>query len=211
MTTTIDSAEVDSNVGEQLIEVLRSECLSRGCGGIRGLGLMFRHLDIDFSKRIVLRELEDGLKLYGFRMSENYLKALFRALDKDNSGGIDFCEFMQELRPPMTSCRINVINEAFDSLDVNKDGIINMDDIKVVYAANARRHPKYLSGEWTEEDTLRHFLDSIDTPGCPDGKVTREEFLNYYAGVSATVDDDCYFDLVMRSCYNLPPRKTTNS
>ena len=74
----------------------------------------------------------------------------------------------------------------------------------VVYASNARKHPKYLSGEWTEEETLRSFLDSIDTPGCPDGKVTREEFMNYYSGVSSTVDDDCYFDLMMRACYGLP-------
>ena len=76
--------------------------------------------------------------------------------------------------------------------------------ILVVYSSNARRHPKYLSGEWTEEETLRNFLDSIDTPGNPDGKVTREEFMNYYAGVGATVDDDSYFDLMMRACYGLP-------
>ena len=76
--------------------------------------------------------------------------------------------------------------------------------IPVVYSSNARRHPRFLSGEWTEEQTLRSFLDNIDTPGCPDGKVTREEFMNYYAGVSAMVDDDCYFDLMMRSCYGLP-------
>jgi hypothetical protein len=41
---------------------------------------------------------------------------------------------------------------------------------------------------------LRNFLDSIDTPGNPDGKLTREKFMNYYAGVSLTVDDDSYFD-----------------
>lgn len=78
----------------------------------------------------------------------------------------------------------------------------------VVYAANARNHPKYQSGEWTEDEVLRSFLDSIDTPGNPDGKVTRDEFMNYYAGVSATIDDDCYFDLMMRSCYGLPPKSS---
>lgn len=78
--------------------------------------------------------------------------------------------------------------------------------VSVVYSANARRHPRYVSGEWSEEEVLRNFLDSIDTPGNPDGKVTREEFLNYYAGVSVTVDDDSYFDLTMRACYGLPQR-----
>jgi hypothetical protein len=77
-----------------------------------------------------------------------------------------------------------------------------------VYAANARSHPKYQSGEWTEDQVLRSFLDSMDTPGNPDGKVTRDEFMNYYAGVSATIDDDCYFDLMMRSSYGLPPKSS---
>jgi len=75
--------------------------------------------------------------------------------------------------------------------------------VAVVYKKNVQKHPKFQSGQWTEEETLRYFLDSLDTPGSPDGKVTREEFQNYYAGVSATVDDDCYFDLMMRSCYGL--------
>ena len=75
-----------------------------------------------------------------------------------------------------------------------------------MYSSNARRHPKYISGEWSEEQVLQNFLDSIDTPGNPDGKVTREEFMNYYAGVSSTVDDDSYFDLMMRACYGLPHR-----
>lgn len=73
----------------------------------------------------------------------------------------------------------------------------------MVYKQNIQRHPKYVSGQWTEEQALKYFLDSLDTPGSADGVVTREEFHNYYAGVSATVDDDCYFDLMMRSCYGL--------
>ncbi|XP_052761926.1 calcyphosin-like protein isoform X2 [Mya arenaria] len=193
-----------SETAELLIECLRARCLQGGCQGIKGLSVVFRAMDIDYSKRIVLEELKDALERLGIKMSDGYLKTLFDALDVNNSGGIDFCEFMHKLRPPMRQCRIDIINEAFDVLDVNKDGAICLDDLNVVYSSNARKHPKYMSGEWTEEQVLRNFLDSIDTPGNPDGKVTREEFLNYYAGVSATVDDDSYFDLMMRACYGLP-------
>jgi len=34
--------------------------------------------------------------------------------------------------------------------------------------------------------------------------VTKEEFLNYYSVVSATISDDSYFDLIIRKSFNLP-------
>ncbi|XP_005094915.1 calcyphosin-like protein [Aplysia californica] len=194
---------------QTLVTALQSQCLQRGCGALKQLSCVFRRMDIDYSKRICFQELTQGVQDFNLDLSNEDLTTLFRALDRDRNGHIDFKEFMDLLTPPMGKIRIKVVNEAFDKMDVNGDGVLKLDDLQVVYAANARRHPKYLSGEWTEDETLRHFLDSLDTPGSPDGKVTRQEFLNYYAGVSATVDDDCYFDLMMRSVYGLPAHRNT--
>ncbi|XP_029658097.1 calcyphosin-like protein [Octopus sinensis] len=194
---------------QKLIEFLRNECIKRGCtSGIKGLGLIFRSMDIDFSKRLCFDELKLGIQRYGIEISDSDLLILFNAIDIDNNKTIDFGEFMHKLRPPLTGIRLAVVKEAFQNLDVNNDTVIAVDDLKVFFANNAMEHPKYRSGEWTEEETLRNFLDGLDTPGCCDGKVTEEEFINYYAGVSATVEDSSYFDLMMRSTYKLPAKST---
>jgi Ca2+-binding EF-hand superfamily protein len=119
-----------SETADSLIEVLREQCLIQGENGIKGLSVVFRAMDIDYSKRIVYEELKIALEKFGLLMSENYLRTLFNALDLNDSGGIDFCEFMHKLRPPLKQCRIDVINEAFEKLDVNKDEAIMIDDLQ---------------------------------------------------------------------------------
>lgn len=44
---------------------------------------------------------------------------------------------------------------------------------------------------------LREFLETFDTAE-KDGKVTPAEFIKYYSLISAAIDNDDYFELMMR-------------
>ena len=37
-----------------------------------------------------------------------------------------------------------------------------------------KHHPKYINGEWTEEQCFRKFLDSFDSPDDKDGIVSMQ-------------------------------------
>lgn len=115
---------------KRLVSALQSQCLHRGIGALKQLSCVFRRMDIDYSKKICFEELALGVKTYNLNLSNKDLQDLFTALDRDRNGQIDFKEFMDLLTPPINEIRVRVINEAFDKLDVNGDGAIQLDDLK---------------------------------------------------------------------------------
>ncbi len=99
------------------------------------------------------------------------------------------------------------MHRAFAKLDRNGNGLIELSDIKDTY--NARMHPDVKSGKRTEDDVLMEFLETFEMHhnilmGKPaDHTVTPEEFEEYYANVSASIDDDEYFALMMKNAWKL--------
>ncbi|XP_076149906.1 calcyphosine-like a [Alosa pseudoharengus] len=184
-----------------VLEDLRKQCLARGAAGIKGLGRTFRIMDDDSSKSLDLQEFQKGLDTYGVTMAKESALEVFSIFDKDGSGTVDFNEFLEKLRPPMSNARKQIIAEAFKKLDRTGDGLVTVEDLQGVY--NSHHHPKFKNGEWSEEQVFRSFLDSFDSPYNKDGKVTQEEFLNYYSGVSASIDSDEYFVTMMRNAWKL--------
>lgn len=183
------------------IEKLRLQCLSRGSSGIKGLGRLFKMMDDDQSRSIDMKEFKKGIRDYGIDLEPDEVIQMFDEFDRDGSGTIDFDEFLIKLRPPMSRSRKALIQKAFRKLDRTGDGEITVEDLYGVY--DASHHPKYVSGEWTEDQVFLKFLENFDTPGEPDGIVTYDEFTNYYAGVSASIDNDIYFDVMMRKAWKL--------
>ena len=96
----------------------------------------------------------------------------------------------------MNNGRRQLIILAFRKLDKTGDGVVTVEDLRNVY--NVKNHPKYKSGEWTEDQCLREFLDSFDSPDDKDGKVTRQCLLCEMSGplnleIRENMDREFYF------------------
>ncbi|KAM7538893.1 hypothetical protein Aperf_G00000056269 [Anoplocephala perfoliata] len=183
------------------IEKLRYMCLSRGASGINGLGRQFRVIDDDGNKHLSKEEFIKGCHDFKVDLTKEEVDQLFAEIDRDNSNTLDFEEFLEALRPPMSESRRKLVETVFKKMDKTGDGFITADDLKGIY--NTRHHPKYLSGELSEKDILNEYLKTFESRGDVDGQVTWDEFLNYYSAVSSSIDQDIYFDLMIRNAYKI--------
>ena len=77
---------------------------------------------------------------------------------------------------------------------------MTLDDIAKLY--DVSQHPDVKDGKKTPEQAYREFMSLWDTQ-VADGIVTFEEFCEYFKDVSASIDTDEYFAVMMQSAWKL--------
>jgi len=100
----------------------------------------------------------------------------------------------------LNETRKRIIRQAYDKLDVNRDGSVRLDDIAKLYNVDA--HPDIINGNKNPEQVFIEFMSLWDTQKR-DSIVTFDEFSDYYADVSAGIDDDVYFVAMIKSAWKL--------
>jgi hypothetical protein len=63
------------------------------------------------------------------------------------------------------------------------------------------KHPGVLDGSYSPERAMQEFMAGWDRDG--DSKVSWLEFLDYYRDLSAGVEADDYFELMIRNCWHI--------
>lgn len=69
----------------------------------------------------------------------------------------------------MSKARLDVINQAYNKLDKTGDGLVTLDDLRLLYSVD--QHPKYRSGEMTKDQILKQFMDTFQEGGVLDDQV----------------------------------------
>ena len=191
--------------GLQALEKFREKLLARGSRGIIGLAKQFKIMDDNDSNSIDLAEFSKAVHDYRVELLEAEKQAVFNLIDRNRSGEIDYDELLRAVRGPMNSFRKALVHKAFDKLDADRSGVIDLSDIRRFY--NAKAHPNVRSGKCTEDEALGEFLETFEThhniAGSNNREVTREEFEEYYNNISASVENDQYFELMMNTTWKL--------
>jgi calcyphosin len=164
-------------------------------------------MDDDGSKSISLFEFSKACKDFRVGINEENVPLIFDLFDTNHDGTLNVDEFLMAIRGELNEFRRSLIERAFSVLDRDGSGVIEVDDIKERYSAT--RHPDVVQGKKSEEQILMDFIETFETHhnlrtgSARDSRVTFEEFLEYYANVSISIDSDEYFALMMNNSWNI--------
>eukprot|EP00811_Abedinium_folium_P034890 NODE_7732_length_1554_cov_7.458304.p1 GENE.NODE_7732_length_1554_cov_7.458304~~NODE_7732_length_1554_cov_7.458304.p1 ORF type:complete len:345 (+),score=123.44 NODE_7732_length_1554_cov_7.458304:84-1118(+) len=196
---TVKGGDLPANVSS-LLDPVRASVRKHGAVGIATIGRKFRICDDNGDGTIDPMEFEKAMSELGFRFSPDQLRALYKFFDANADGKIDYEEFLAAVRPPMSIRRKRFVQKVFEMLDTTKDGVLTPEDLKARF--NARGDIRVQDRSSTPEKVAAEFISTFDVFDH-DGRVGPEEFCKYYQGVSASIDDDGYFELMLRNAWHM--------
>ncbi|KAK4252991.1 hypothetical protein QN277_010835 [Acacia crassicarpa] len=97
---------------------------------IGGLKELFKMIDTDSSGTITFEELKEGLKKVGSDLMESEIKSLMDAADIDQSGSIDYGEFLAATLHMNKMEREENLVTAFSYFDKDGSGYITIDELE---------------------------------------------------------------------------------
>ncbi|KPP73959.1 calcyphosin-like protein-like, partial [Scleropages formosus] len=146
------------------------------------------------------------------------LSRVFRIMDDDNNRTLDMKEFLKGLNDYGIIMEKDEAVKLFQQFDRDGSGLIDFDEFLITLRppmSNARKQvimeafrklDRTGDGVITvTQDEFMNYYAGVSASIDSDVYfiVTKEEFLNYYCGVSASVDNDVYFILMMKTTWKL--------
>jgi Ca2+-binding EF-hand superfamily protein len=113
---------------------------------------------------------------------------------------MNFDEFLVGIRGQPNAQRQALVDKAFLKFDRDGNGYIDAVDLRGVY--NCNHHPKVQSKEMTEDQALIEFLQNFNDRNR-DGRIVKEEWDEYYAAISSSIDNDNHFIALMKTAWAL--------
>ena len=157
---------------------------------------MFKAMDRNGNGSLSPVEFKYAMRDYGLTLSEIEVTQIVKHFDSNKDGQLSFDEFLRAIRGELNARRLDMVHQAYRVLDKDGSGQVTIEDIRIAYDVSF--HPDFQSGKKTADEVLSDFMTVWETHKR-DQIVTIEEFEDYYKDLSASIDGDDYFELMIRN------------
>ena len=131
------------------------------------------------------------------------IKDFYKLLDIYNHNKVHIVEILSLLRGYLSDIRRKVIIEVFAYLDSERKNYIEIDKLKKLF--NPNNHPDVISGKKNNDEVYKEFMFSLNNfimyKGIKD-KMSFDDFLEFFTGISATFSSDLIFNNMMSNIFN---------
>lgn len=101
-------------------------------------------MDDDSSRTLSRAEFEKACRDFKTEINTEDVGAIFNLFDVNRDGAINYEEFIRVIRGDMNEYRTRLVLKAFQKLDRNGNGRVEIEDIVGVY--NPSKHPAVIEG-----------------------------------------------------------------
>ena len=192
--------EFYSNDLFELLSRMRQKLLELGPNTIACLPKLLKSKpSYDGQYSLHVSDFFSSLQLYGLHITKEEAVLLCRYFDRQSKEMINFENFLFALRGNPNQERKQAIDYVYSKFDKNKVGYAEATELRKVF--NCVKHPRYLSGELTEDQIFYLYLKNFSNE--VKGVVTKKEWDDYYAGISVAVDDDAHFIKLIKNQFQV--------
>lgn len=194
--------------GNPVIDGLRKKILEKSDEeGFCGLRRSFLVMDMPNNKILQKQEARAGLQRFKVSVTPIEFEQLWNYICRNADGDVTVSEFVRQIRgdESVNERRYNAIREAFEYLDAKGSGSLRIATIAPLI--NLSDHPLVRKGTKSVDQVLQDFIDAWDKNR--DGSISWEEWLTYYSDLSAGIEDDQYFELMIQNTWRI--KRNSNS
>eukprot|EP00747_Dinoflagellata_sp_TGD_P055679 gnl/TRDRNA2_/TRDRNA2_149668_c0_seq1.p1 gnl/TRDRNA2_/TRDRNA2_149668_c0~~gnl/TRDRNA2_/TRDRNA2_149668_c0_seq1.p1 ORF type:complete len:709 (-),score=117.81 gnl/TRDRNA2_/TRDRNA2_149668_c0_seq1:185-2311(-) len=192
---------------------LRTLCRSRGAHGLKGIARWFRIADRDKNHRLSQEEFVVALQHAQMSITPAEVSLLWALLDINEDGTASHDELIVLLNGGLNERRRHLVHVLFNHLDLTGDGAIQLEDLKLRYDPSVlgESSEHLLLNPKPPDEELAKFLRIVRRLSGAGGghansrpRITLQDLVRYYEGISANIDSDAYFEEMLRRAWNLP-------
>ena len=170
---------------------------------------------LEINNKINLKDLIEIFKDMKLDLTEKDVKNFFIILDYDQMNFLNINDIINIIKGKMSQERRLFVLNKFNEIDKRQKGEINVNFMKILYKNNAKYHPDVVKGTKKEEDVYNQFRLTLeiflDINKILNDIVSKDQFVDYYSGISASIPDDNYFQNILNAIWDLSKIYTSSN